>query len=259
MLNVAAVRAFRDNYLWVLLDEAARLACVVDPGDAAPVLQYLASHGLELSAILVTHHHADHIGGITELLQHGQVPVYGPATARIPHITDPVTEGSVVRLLDHEFSVLAVPGHTLEHIAYVATSPAGSVQLFCGDTLFAGGCGRMFEGTPPMMHASLQKLAALPPHTLVYCAHEYTLGNLRFASAVMPDNSDLQRRLIVEQAKRDLDQPTVPTTMALELLTNPFLRCADPQVRAAAAARDPDSRLDPASVFGIVRRWKDEF
>jgi len=265
MLNVTAVRAFRDNYLWVLQDGSSPAVCVVDPGDAAPVLRHLAEHKLELQAILVTHHHADHIGGIAALLQHTQVPVYGPATPKIPQVSHPVAEGSVLQLLGHEFRVLEVPGHTLEHIAYVATGPSAvssqdaSLQLFCGDTLFAAGCGRMFEGTPPQMHGSLQKLAALPAHTLVYCAHEYTLSNLRFATAVMPDNQALQQRIMREQAKRDMDQATVPAQLAVELLTNPFLRCTDPLVRAAAAAREPGGSADPATVFGILRRWKDAF
>lgn len=264
MLHVDAVKAFNDNYLWVLHEEGQSAACVVDPGAAEPVLRHLAAKGLQLAAILVTHHHADHIGGIDQLLRQTSVPgvnvpVYGPATARIPQVTHPVQEGSTLELLGHRFEVLEVPGHTLEHVAYVATSADDRVQLFCGDTLFAAGCGRMFEGTPAMMHHSLQKLAALPAQTLVYCAHEYTMANLRFATAVMPDNGELQERVREEQAKRDRGLATAPSLLGMELKTNPFLRCAEAEVVRAAAAQQPEAALDPASVFGVLRRWKDEF
>lgn len=259
MLKVDGVKAFNDNYLWVLHQAGQPAACVVDPGDAEPVLRHLAANGLQLTAILVTHHHADHIGGIDQLLRHTQVPVYGPATPRIPQVTHPVQEGATVTLAGHHFQVLEVPGHTRDHIAWVATSDDSRTQLFCGDTLFAAGCGRMFEGTPPVMHASLQKLAALPADTLVYCAHEYTMGNLRFASVVMPDNPHLRERVAFEQARREQDIPTVPAVLGTELQTNPFLRCTEPEVLAAAARHQPGTALDPATVFGILRRWKDNF
>jgi hydroxyacylglutathione hydrolase len=260
MLHIEPVKAFNDNYLWVFHEEGANRACAVDPGDAGPVLAWLDKAGLQLAAILVTHHHGDHIGGIDTLLQRFKVPVYGPATPRIPQVTHAVAEGDVVRVLDHEFRVLEVPGHTLEHIAYVSTGrvTAAGPALFCGDTLFAGGCGRMFEGTPPMMHASLRKLAALPPDTQVFCAHEYTLGNLRFAAAVMPDNADVQARVRNESAKRERDQPTVPSSIGLELKTNPFLRSAEPAV-VAAAQRHAASATDAATIFGVLRKWKDSF
>jgi hydroxyacylglutathione hydrolase len=257
MLHIEPVKAFHDNYLWVFRNDGARAACVVDPGDAAPVRAWLDANGLTLAAILVTHHHADHIGGIDELCRRTAVPVYGPATDRIPQITHAVSEGDHVEFLGHEFAVLAVPGHTLEHIAYFheGTEPV----VFCGDTLFAAGCGRMFEGTPPMMHASLRKLAELPPRTRVYCAHEYTLSNLRFAAAVLPDDADIQLRIASESAKRALDLPTVPSSIELELRTNPFMRCLDPAVIAAARRRDPSGASDAAAVFGTLRRWKDTF
>lgn len=261
MLHVEAVKAFNDNYLWVLHAPGSTQAAVVDPGDARPVLAYLEKAGLQLAAILVTHHHADHIGGIADLLAHTSVPVYGPANARIPQVTRIVAEGDVLEILGHKFQVLEVPGHTLEHIAYFMgeatfTDPP---LVFCGDTLFAAGCGRMFEGTPPMMHASLQKLAALPPATRVYCAHEYTLSNLRFAQAVMPSNPDVASRITTETAKRARAIPTVPTTIGLELRTNPFLRCEDPDVLAAVACQGPHDARDPANVFGTLRQWKDSF
>ncbi len=261
MLQIEPVKAFADNYLWVFHEAGGTTACAVDPGAAGPVLAYLEQANLQLSAILVTHHHADHIGGINTLLQHFPVPVYGPGTPKIPQVTHPVVEGDVVRVLNHDFRVLTVPGHTLEHIAYTSTGKAtaeGPV-LFCGDTLFAAGCGRMFEGTPPVMHASLRKLAALSPDTQVFCAHEYTLSNLRFAAAVMPDNSDVQARIQHESSKRERDQPTVPSSIGLELRTNPFMRCAEPLVIAAAQRQQAGSNSDPATIFGILRRWKDSF
>jgi hydroxyacylglutathione hydrolase len=261
MLHIEPVKAFNDNYLWVLHEPGGMQAFVVDPGDSTPVLAWLDSNGLTLAGILVTHHHGDHIGGINTLLQHASVPVYGPATPRIPQVTHAVAEGDHITVLGHEFRVLEVPGHTLEHIAYVSTgrvTPAGPA-LFCGDTLFAAGCGRMFEGTPPMMHASLRKLAGLAPDTQVYCAHEYTLGNLRFAAAVMPDNADVSARIASDSAKRERDEPTVPSNIGIELRTNPFLRASEPKVIAAALQQQPGSADDPATVFGVLRRWKDGF
>ncbi len=261
MLHIEPVKAFNDNYLWVFNEEGGKQACAVDPGDAGPVLAWLEQNGLQLAAILVTHHHGDHIGGIDTLLQHFRVPVYGPGTARIPQVTHAVTEGDTVQVLGHDFRVLNVPGHTLEHIAYVSTQrvTAAGPALFCGDTLFAAGCGRMFEGTPPMMHGSLRKLAALSPDTQVFCAHEYTLSNLRFAAAVTPDSTDVQTRIRTESTKREHNQPTVPSSIGLELRTNPFLRCAEPVVIAAAQRHQSTSDSDPATIFGVLRKWKDSF
>ncbi|MDR2212319.1 MAG: hydroxyacylglutathione hydrolase [Pseudomonadales bacterium] len=255
MLEIRPIPAFADNYLWLLVDGGR--AAVVDPGDAAPVLDHLARHKLQLSAILLTHHHADHIGGVGALLDEcGPLPVYGPKTPRMPLVNQPVHEGSAIEVLGQSFTVLEVPGHTLEHLAYFS---AGARALFCGDTLFGAGCGRMFEGTPPMMQASLQKLAALPPDTLIYCAHEYTLSNLRFATAVMPDNAQLHERQRQDAAKRAVNEPTLPSALALELATNPFLRCAAPEVVTMAASVEDLPEHNPASVFGVLRRWKDRF
>ena len=199
MLTVLTVPAFDDNYLWIIHD--GRHAAVVDPGDAEPILAALAEHGLSLVAILLTHHHADHIGGVPRLLQHAKVPVFGPARENIGTVTRPLVEGDVATVaeLDLTLSVLDMPGHTRGHIGYVATDRQ---WLFCGDTLFAGGCGRLFEGTPQQMCDSLAKLAALPGSTKVFCAHEYTLSNLRFALAVEPGNAALVERMALEQAKR---------------------------------------------------------
>jgi len=252
MIQVVPIPAFEDNYLWLLVHGA--YAAVVDPGDAQPVLRYLARHQLTLCAILCTHHHADHVGGIRELLSHFEVPVYGPAQEKIPGRTQAVVEGDCVRLpeLDLEFSVIDVPGHTAGHVAYY-----GAERLFCGDTLFACGCGRLFEGTPQAMHQSLSKLARLPDATLVYCAHEYTLDNIRFAKVVEPDNADLLQREIDDRNTRAQHQPTVPSRLDLEKRTNPFLRSAIPTVVEAAQRYVGRALPEPWQVFAVVRAWKD--
>lgn len=258
MLHIEPVKAFKDNYLWVFHQRGGSDAVVVDPGDAVPVQQYLARQQLRLAAILVTHHHADHIGGVTELQRHWQVPVYGPASPNIPQVTDALHEGDEIAVAGLSLRVLEVPGHTLDHIAYYAADANGAPLVFCGDTLFAAGCGRMFEGTPPMMYASLQKLAALPASTRVYCTHEYTLSNLQFARAVLGDAPQLTVRTADEQKKRAANLPTLPSTIGLELATNPFLRCEDRQV-LAALERQGQAQTAPAQVFGALRRWKDSF
>lgn len=261
MLELKPLPAFSDNYIWAFRQQGSAQVCVVDPGDAAPVLHYLKDAGLQLEAILLTHHHADHIGGVQDLLHHAHVPVYGPRSPRIPFVTQPVAAGSAVRVAGTRFEVLEIPGHTLEHIAFFSPASDSTREpvLFCGDTLFGAGCGRMFEGTPPVMHASLQQLAALPPHTRVCCAHEYTLSNLRFAAAVMPENQAVRQRLVRDQALRDAGQPTLPSHLADELATNPFLRCSRPEVVAAAQAQQGAAVTDAAAVFGVLRRWKDGF
>lgn len=259
MLNIFPVPAFQDNYLWMFHQEGDCRACVVDPGDADPILQALEERKLTLSAILVTHHHADHTGGIDTLLQHYQVPVYGPRSRHIPQITDTVTEGDEVRLLDTTFKVIEIPGHTLDHIAYFAQPEAMEEPiLFCGDTLFAGGCGRVFEGTYDMMYHSLQKLAILPATSRIFCAHEYTLANLDFALAVMPDDKVLQARITREKAKRSKNIPTVPSTIERELATNPFLRCEDVNVRQSII-NEGIQAAKPVEVFAGIRAWKDRF
>lgn len=257
MLEVTPIKAFSDNYLWLFRQSGSKRAAIVDPGDPAPVLSYLEREQLELEAILVTHHHADHTGGIRELLEHYEVPVYGPESSAIPQVTQTLHEGDSIQVCGTLFRVLEIPGHTLDHIAYYAESPAPNQDpvLFCGDTLFAAGCGRLFEGTAETMHASLLKLAALPPETQAFCAHEYTLANLAFAAAVTPDDAVLQSRIAEEKQKREQGLPTVPTSIALEKQTNPFLRCDEEPVRLNL--KMPTAR--PAEVFAALREWKDSF
>ena len=255
MAAIIPIPAFADNYVWLLRER--RAAVVVDPGDAAPVQAYLDREGLDLAAIVATHHHGDHVGGIEALVARRPVPVYGPARETIPARTRALREGESVVLdeLGLELVVLDVPGHTAGHIAYtgrVADAPV----LFCGDTLFAAGCGRIFEGTPATMWASLSKLAALDPATRVFCAHEYTLANLRFAAAVEPANAALAQRQARDAALRDRGQPTVPSTIADELATNPFLRAGDPAVRAAAEAHAGRPLDGDVAVFAELRAWK---
>ena len=262
-LSVLAVPAFKDNYLWLVHDGVN--AAAVDPGDSGPILAALAAHRLTLTAILLTHHHADHIGGVPHLLHHSPVPVFGPRNDAIAAVTHPLGEGDRVEVpgLALSLRVLDVPGHTLGHIAYVRETPAdGSTEpwLFCGDTLFAGGCGRIFEGTPAQMADSLDKLAALPDDTNVYCAHEYTLANLRFASAVEPGNQQLRQRVDVDTAKRAAGQATVPSNIGIEKATNPFLRYREPEiVGSLVAAHRLDDGASPVTAFAALREWKNNF
>jgi hydroxyacylglutathione hydrolase len=233
---------------------------VVDPGDAAPVQAYLDREALDLAAIVATHHHGDHVGGIEALVARRHVPVYGPAREAIPARTRALREGDRVVLdqLGLELRVLDVPGHTAGHVAYTG-DVAGAPVLFCGDTLFAAGCGRIFEGTPAMLWTSLAKLAALDPATRVFCAHEYTLANLRFAAAVEPANAALAQRAARDAALRERGQPTVPSTIADELATNPFLRAGEAVVRAAAEAHAGHSLDGEVAVFAELRAWKNAF
>lgn len=260
MLAVHSLPALADNYIWLIEDEHGR-AVVVDPGDAAPVLAALEERGLELVSILVTHHHVDHVGGIADLLAvHPGIPVHGPQDSPASCVTEPLADGAVVDVLGTQARIMTVPGHTLDHIAYfIDASGDMAPLLFCGDVLFAGGCGRIFEGDAPMMHASLQRLAVLPPPTRVFCAHEYTLGNLDFALVVEPGNAELQRRSEGARAVRQRGEPTLPTTLALELATNPFLRGRVEAVRLAAAAHAGRELAAEADVFAVLRAWKDVF
>jgi len=252
--DVIPIPAFQDNYIWALCD--GRQAAVVDPGEAPPVREFLARRGLRLCAVLLTHHHMDHVGGLAGLVGDNAIPVYGPRDKRIEGITRHVGNGDAVHLpeFDVRFEVIAVPGHTLTHIAYY-----GASSLFCGDTLFACGCGRLFEGTPAQMIASLAKLAALPDDTRVYCGHEYTLANIRFARTVEPDNQALAAREANTRETRAQGQPTLPSTIGREKATNPFLRWQAPEVIAAAGRYAGTHVGAPEQVFAAIRQWKNEF
>jgi len=253
-MRLTALSAFEDNYIWALVDDEGN-AVIVDPGDAAPVLA-ASDLGLWPAGVLLTHHHPDHCGGVAALRERWPtLPVFAPDDPRIPHATERVGEGSRFQLNRWDFSVLAVPGHTLSHIAFHGAEG----HLFCGDTLFSLGCGRLFEGTPVQMLGSLERLAALPGGTAVCCGHEYTLANAAFARAVDPANDALRRRTEEAQAMRKAGRPTLPSTLATELATNPFLRVDAPAVHAAVATwlgREPADRVE---TFAELRRWKDGF
>lgn len=255
-MNLLALPAFSDNYLWLLHDGVRAL--VVDPGDAAPVSAALKQHDLQLAAILVTHHHADHVGGVAALREATGAVVYGPARERIPEPFIPVTEGDQVQALGLSFKIMDVPGHTSGHIAYFADEMNGAPLLFCGDTLFSGGCGRLFEGTPAQMLTSLDSLAALPPATRVCCAHEYTMANLRFARAVEPGNAALAEYYQECEALRAAGTPTLPSSIGVERAINPFLRSREPTVTQAVQAHAATTTEDVA-VFAALREWKNNF
>lgn len=257
VLKVTAIPAFNDNYLWLIhAPRDAQKVVAVDPGDATAVLETLQSNRLVLSGILVTHHHDDHVGGVVELLSHYPVAIFGPVGESIPGNPRRVTQGEHVQFpeLELDFAVLEVPGHTAGHIAY-----AGHGAVFCGDTLFSAGCGRLFEGTAAQMTASLRKLATLPAETAVYCAHEYTLSNLRFAGTVEPDNVAVQEHLRKCTALRQASKATLPSSMGLELNINPFLRLGAETVKRAAerhVGRTIDSETE---TFAVLRDWKNHF
>lgn len=257
MLAIEAIPAFQDNYIWCLYNKQTHLAYVVDPGDAHPVFATFAHQHLQLAGILLTHHHYDHIGGVDALLKRWPVPVYGPAESTISTITVPMHNGDTCDVLGVTFTVLQIPGHTLDHMAFYASRGFDHPLLFCGDTLFAGGCGRLFEGTAQQMYDSLQILASLPDHTRVYCAHEYTLDNLAFAALVEPKNPKITHRIAQEQAKRRLGHPTIPSILALEKATNPFLRCHIRSVANSAAKHTGAACGHAVDVFASIRHWKD--
>lgn len=257
MFQIDALPAFSDNYLWLIQDHTQQRCAVVDPGDAGPVLAWLAGHpGWQLSDILITHHHPDHVGGVAQLKAATGATIYGPARENIPARDVALDDGEHIKVLGLDFLIYAVPGHTLGHIAYYQ---AEAGWLFCGDTLFAAGCGRLFEGTPTQMHDSLSRLASLPDITLVYCTHEYTLSNLHFACAVEPTNPDIAARLERVSAQRTAGEISLPSSIGLEKSSNPFLRCTEPAVIRKVDERDGTGQRSSAEVFASLRAWKDVF
>jgi len=257
-IHIHPILALRDNYIWIIHDTVH--AAIVDPGDAIPVLSYLESHGLLLTAILITHHHSDHTGGNSQLLKQFDVPVYGPHQENIPTVTQSLQEGDRISLqpLDVTLDIIEIPGHTRGHLAYYGSYQQKNV-LFCGDTLFCCGCGRVFEGTPQQLYDSLQKLAALPDNTQVYCTHEYTLGNIDFARFVEPDNTDLKKLEYRAKQQRQNHSPTLPTDIATEKMCNPFLRCHIPEIINQAEHQTGKKLTSTVEVFTALRAWKNIF
>jgi hydroxyacylglutathione hydrolase len=254
MLKAQGILARQDNYIWLIQRDGQPQVAIVDPTEAAPVLAHIQEHGLEPVAILITHHHWDHVGGIAELVAEYPMPVYGPARETIPHMDHPLDDGDevVIEALDCHFRVMDVAGHTAGHIAYL-----GHGMLFIGDTLFAGGCGRIFEGTPTQMQQAMSRIRALPDDTQIYCAHEYTEDNLEFARVAEPDNTALAKRQQEVAAIRAQHQPTVPSQLGLEKATNPFLRYDEPKLIRAAEDFVGHPLSTEAEVFAAVRYWKD--
>lgn len=261
MVQIIPIPAFDDNYIWCIHNKTH--AWVVDPGDHAPVIQYLEHNTLTLAGILVTHHHNDHIGGIKQLKnwqKNDQLSVFGSGDSRVPLITKAVEEGDniVLDALGITLKVMEVPGHTLDHIAFFG-GINNTMALFCGDTLFSAGCGRLFEGNAEQMHINFERFRRLPPETKVYCTHEYTLANLEFALAVWPQNQDITQYQQQATKLREDNLPTLPSNIALEMKINPFMNTENVALRASAEARFNTKCAAPAEVFAALRRWKDSF
>ena len=255
MFEIFPLRAFSDNYIWTLLKDNE--VTVVDPGDPKPVISFLEKRDLTLNNIFITHHHYDHTGGIQSLVELYNCEVYGPTGGHIEGINTSLTEGDVIEISGIEFSIFSTPGHTLDHISYFADIDVP--LLFCGDTLFSGGCGRLFEGTPEQMFNSLNKFSVLPSNTQVFCTHEYTESNLTFAVEVEPDNKDLNDRLNEVREMRREDKITLPSTISTELKINPFLRCHREEVIQAAQNYSQTAVSKDEEVLGVIRNWKDNF
>ena len=252
--NIEAIPAFSDNYIWILIK--GNSAAVVDPGDASAVESFLSKNNLNLEAILITHHHFDHTGGILDLASKRNTKVYGPKGGHIKGINTEISENSTITILDTKFDIFETPGHTLDHIAYYSKDIN---SLFCGDTLFSGGCGRLFEGTPSQMFNSLNKFTNLPIETKVYCTHEYTLSNLTFALKVEPDNVDLKKYFEEVSSLRESNLISLPSSINLENKINPFLRTSVDQVKENAENYANKQNLQPVEVLAAIRDWKDNF
>jgi len=255
MTNIVPVRAFKDNYIWLMVDATAQAAWAVDPGDAAPVIDYLREHHLALAGILITHHHADHCGGISNLLNEWKdIPVYGFMHSKVPQLTHFVKENDEINCGQIKLKVVEIPGHTLDHLAFY-----NDEIVFCGDTLFSAGCGRVFEGTYEQMYHSLNKLFYLPNSIKIYCGHEYTWQNLQFALQVEPENSFIQKKIAVVTRLLAEDKPTLPAILADEKNINPFLRCQESSVMQAAQNNAPNKLANAVEVFKYLREWKNRF
>ncbi|WP_041296043.1 hydroxyacylglutathione hydrolase [Kangiella koreensis] len=265
-VRIIPLKAFSDNYIWVIYSPDGSKVAVVDPGDSRPVIEFLEENELSLDSILVTHYHNDHIGGVQELKNRYHCHVYASRHDQLSFTDTELDEDDTVSLFDdsYQFSILHLPGHTMGHIGYFCQHLSGhdlqgQSLVFCGDTLFRAGCGRMFEGTPDIFHHSLQKLAQLPPSTLVYCTHEYTMANIAFAKTVEPDNADLLELEQNCQKLREQDLETLPSTIDSELRTNPFLRCTESTVIKTAERAEHKSLSDPVETFATIRQLKDNF
>ncbi len=258
MFTVTPIPAFNDNYIWALTHNAASgKAVVVDPGDAAPVIEWLNANQLQLDAILITHHHADHTGGVGQLKSKYDVPVYGPENSPFPGITHPLSQGDQIRVLGLDLDIQEVPAHTLDHISYF--QPESTPQLFCGDTLFLAGCGRLFEGTAKQMLNAMHYFAALPDNTEVYCTHEYSLANLNFAATVEPGNSDIVRTREHCHQLREEGRPTLPSSIAQEKAINPFMRTSAAEVRESAEHFGGTALHTEVEILAALREWKNQF
>lgn len=256
MFLINPIPAFKDNYIWVIIHPSSSKCLIVDPGESLPVMHYLTLYQWRPIAILLTHHHPDHTAGVAMLSEHYSIPVYGPMNEIIPAVTNPLSGGELLnfKALNLTLKVLSIPGHTQGHLAYHQDN-----VLFCGDTLFTGGCGRIFEGTPNQLFHSLSQLAALPDYTLVYCGHEYTQHNLQFAQTIEPTNFILQQRIVHTTHMRHHHIPTVPSTLLLEKQTNPFLRCDQAAVSQFFTNFTGKSTTDLVEIFATLRSLKDKF